>query len=70
MDSQRIYSTQIKAIGYDEEMHLLEISFYRNGVFHYWGVPAWVYREFLSRVGKGRYYEREIRGKYRCTKVR
>ena len=39
VDRMRIKSNDLKSVGYDESMQILEIEFHHGGVYQYFGVP-------------------------------
>lgn len=52
MNHQPVKSSRIASVGYDEKSSTLEIRFYQTYVLQYRGVPAHIYRNFLSVVSK------------------
>jgi hypothetical protein len=65
-----IESSALAAAGYSKRLHALEIEFRDGLIYRYLNVPAPVYQSFISAESKARYYNREIRGKYRCLRVK
>lgn len=63
-------STALASIGYSRRLHALEIEFRDGLVYRYLEVPPGIYRELLSASSKARFYNRKIRGKYRCLRVK
>ncbi|HFZ8993370.1 TPA: KTSC domain-containing protein [Citrobacter freundii] len=64
MNHHSVKSSRIASIAYDEKASILEIDFYQTGKVQYRGVPARIFRDFLSVVSKGRFYDGVIKGKY------
>ena len=65
-----VESSALAAIGYSNRLHALEIEF-RNGLtYRYLKVPRVVYRELLAADSKARFYNKMVRGKYRCLRVK
>ena len=67
---QRVTSRGIVAIGYSKRLQILEIEFTNGAIYRYLEVPASVHRELMSHDSKARYYDENIRGKYRSVHVR
>ena len=59
----RVSSSVIRAVGYDGST--LTIEFRSGRTYDHPGVPPSVYHDFMNASSKGRYYSRNIRGRYR-----
>ena len=70
MRRQPVDSTAIAKVGYSKRRHILEIEFANGAVYRYLDVPASVYRDLMSAESKARYYDFNIRKKYRSDRVR
>ena len=57
-----VHSEAIRAVGYDG--YTLVIVFHNSGRYDHPGVPEFVYHELMSASSMGRYYNRNIRGRY------
>lgn len=68
MDRISISSSNIVSVGYDSESETLEIEF-DNGVYQYSRVPKEVHSGLMSTSSAGRYFHRNIKGKYDSVKV-
>ena len=62
-------STALATAGYSKKLHILEIEFCNGAVYRYLDVPAAVYRGFLSADSKARYYDWNIKGRYRSLRL-
>jgi hypothetical protein len=76
MTRKTVNSSAIASIGYDMEKHQLEIKFRENssgsggGVYKYFGVPPYVYYEFIQSDSLGSYYNSVIKKEgYTSTRV-
>jgi len=65
-----VESSALVAIGYSRRLHALEIEFHDGLIYRYLEVPVLAYRELMEAESKARYYNRNLRGKYRCLRVR
>ena len=66
---QRVSSSNIVSVGYDEEQRVLEIVFVGGRVYHYLEVPPERVLSLLRAESKGRYLNSEIKPHFRFTAV-
>jgi hypothetical protein len=64
-----VQSTNLRAVGYDPESHTLEIHFRSGGIYRYRGVPQSAFDGLLAATSKGRYFDRQIKNRYRFVKL-
>lgn len=69
MNLTTVNSQAIHAIGYDQELLLLEVVFSSGGIYRYAHVPPQVYLKFLHSPSKGRFFQKNIRGKYAVYRI-
>jgi hypothetical protein len=62
-------STAIARVGYSKRRHILEIEFANGAVYRYFDVPSSIYRDLMSAESKARFYDFNIKGKYRSVHV-
>ena len=67
---QAVDSSALAAIGYSKRLEALEIEFRDGLIYRYTGVPLRMYRELISAESKARFYNKNIRGKYYCVRVK
>lgn len=67
---ESVESSALAAVGYSKGLHALEIEFRDGLIYRYLEVPAPIYRELISARSKARFYNKHVRGKYRCLRVR
>jgi len=65
-----VLSTALAAAGYNRRHRMLEIEFCNGAVYRYLEVPSVTYRKLLSAKSKARYYDSNIKGKYRSLRLR
>jgi ATP-dependent DNA helicase RecG len=63
-----VVSSNIAAVGYDKETHILEIEFHHGAIFQYVDVPEKVYEELMNSPSQGAYFMNEIRDKFEFQK--
>lgn len=69
METQRVSSSNIASIGYDEPTSTLEVRFLNGGIYHYFNVPLNVYRGLMAASSHGTYLNAHIKGTYKYRKV-
>ena len=69
MQMQSVVSSDIRAIGYDENSLTLRIEFKNGGVYEYFAVPASVHSDLMDASSHGKYFHRYIRDKYDFRKI-
>ena len=69
MGRTRVQSSSIAAVSYDDAAFTLEVEFVNGSVYRYFEVPAAVYLAFMGADSLGRYFNAQIRDRYRYDKV-
>ncbi len=65
-----VESSAIATLGYSKRMRALEIEFRNGAIYRYLDIPPSVYEELLNAHSKARFYDENIRRKYRSLHVR
>lgn len=65
-----IESSALATVGYSKKLRALEIEFRNGSVYRYLDVPLDVYEALLKAQSKARYYDENIRRKYRSQHVK
>jgi hypothetical protein len=66
----RIESTALATVGYSRRLCALEIEFHNGAIYRYLDVAPAVYEALLKARSKARFYDENIRRKYRSLHVR
>ncbi|MBP8745791.1 MAG: KTSC domain-containing protein [Syntrophorhabdus sp.] len=61
-------SSNIEAIGYDDDAQELHVRFLSGGYYVYLGVPRQIYDNLMMAPSKGSFLNREIKNVYQFTK--
>ena len=64
MKLDTVESDVIHAIGYDDEIGVLEIIFNNGQIYQYRNVPRDAYHELIRAESKGRYFQENIRDEF------
>lgn len=70
MINNMVLSREIEWIGYEHKRNMLQVEFIVGSIYQYENVPEMVYQEFLTAPSYGRFFESNIKNKYRVRKVR
>jgi hypothetical protein len=65
-----VESTALAAVGYSKKLRALEIEFRNGAIYRYLDVAPDVYDALISARSKARFYDANIRHKYRSLHVR
>ena len=65
-----VESTALAAVGYSKKLRALEIEFRNGAIYRYVDVAPDVYDALISARSKARFYDANIRHKYRSFHVR
>jgi hypothetical protein len=65
---QKVTSSDIASVGYDEATGTLEIEFHATGRYRYFSVPKAVYTDLLTTPSPGKYFLQNIKGKFAWEK--
>ena len=64
MEMIPVQSSDVAAVGYDQETHTLRIQFVTGATYDYSGVPCEDYSDLLAASSKGKYLNARIKGHY------
>ncbi len=70
MKMQRVDSSAVSRVGYEEPEHLLRLEYSNGGVYDYLEVPEEEVGRLLQSESIGRYVNRRIKPRYRHRLVR
>jgi hypothetical protein len=56
-----VESTNVASVGYDIESAVLEVEFAHGGIYHYFGVPLFVYQGLMNASSKGKYLNEVVK---------
>jgi len=65
-----VESSALAAVGYSKKLRALEIEFRNGAIYRYLDVDPEVYDALISARSKARFYDDNIRHKYRSLHVR
>ncbi|MDO3377708.1 KTSC domain-containing protein [Geoalkalibacter halelectricus] len=69
MEMIGVDSSNVEAVGYDEDSSTLQVEFKGGALYQYFDVPENVFIELRDADSVGKYLNAKIKGVYRYTKV-
>ena len=69
MQRQWVESSVRASVGYDRGRGVLEVEFKNGGVYQYFSVPGRIAEELAAAGSHGRFFSKQVRGRYRDRKV-
>ena len=70
MDRVEVVSSNIRSVGFEASSLTLEVEFNSGSIYQYLNVPESEYEGLMDAGSKGRYLNRNIKGRYEDIKVR
>jgi hypothetical protein len=67
---EAVQSTALASIGYSKRLRALEIEFRNGAIYRYLNVAPAMYHKLMLAPSKARFYDENIRRKYRSQHVR
>ncbi len=64
-----VQSSNISAVGYDENSMTLVVQFSNGGIYSYDAVPQILYNELLASPSKGSFFANNIKKSYTAKRV-
>jgi KTSC domain len=65
-----VQSTALASVGYSKQLRALEIEFRNGAIYRYLNVQPAVYHDLMIAPSKARFYDENIRRKYRSLHVK
>jgi hypothetical protein len=69
MQRQKVNSSNISSIGYDEEYSILEVEFNSGSIYQYMNVPKNLYAGIMSAASHGSYLNYYIKDRYTYREI-
>lgn len=69
MNRSPVSSSNIRSIGYNAQLSVLEVEFASGDVYQYFNVPEHLHHELMNASSKGQYLNEYIKFSYRYQKV-
>ena len=69
LEMQYVESSNIQAVGYDEDKEILVLDFNSGTTYQYENVPVGVYQGLMDAESIGKYFHKNIRSVYEYSKI-
>ena len=68
-EMKKVRSSNVAAIGFDEDSGALYVEFHSGARYRYLGVPLSVFQSLEAAPSKGKFFTNNIRDHYPATRV-
>ncbi len=69
MEMINVVSSNVAAVGYDEESQTLQVEFNNGSTYQYFDVPEDTYKGLLSAESVGKFLNQKVKGSYRYSRA-
>ncbi|CCH49338.1 KTSC domain-containing protein [Pseudodesulfovibrio piezophilus] len=69
MEMENVESSNLAAVGYDEDSSTMQVEFNNGSIYQYFDVPEHVFEELRDADSVGRYFNANVKGVYRYSRV-
>jgi len=69
MQRTLVVSSNVKEIGYDPNLSILEVMFDEGHIYHFFGVPEYLYRQLMESPSIGQFLHENIKYNYRYQRI-
>jgi len=65
-----VSSSNLRSVGYNEANQVLEIEFHGGRAYQYFDVPKRIHQGLMNAASHGKYFHRNIKGKYSYDQIK
>ncbi|NMW31211.1 KTSC domain-containing protein [Altererythrobacter sp. RZ02] len=69
MEMHNVDSSNVAAVGYEEDSQTLQVEFNNGGTYQYFDVPQAIFDGLLGASSVGQYLNQHVKGTYRYSRV-
>ncbi|MAM40728.1 MAG: KTSC domain-containing protein [Erythrobacter sp.] len=69
MEMHLVDSSNVSAIGYDEDSQTLQVEFNSGATYQYFDVPQQIFEGMLDAGSVGQYLNQHVKGVFRYSRV-
>ncbi len=69
MEMHQVNSSNVAAVGYEEDSQTLQVEFNSGGSYQYFDVPQPIFDGLLNAASVGGYLNDNVKGSYRYSRV-
>lgn len=59
-----VHSSNVSSVGYNRKSEILEVEFHNGSIYHYFGVPDYLFRGLMNASSHGKYLNAYIKPEY------
>ena len=69
MEMHGVDSSNVAAVGFEENSQTLQVAFNNGSTYQYFDVPIEIFEALRSAASVGQFLNQQIKGKYRFSRV-
>ncbi|MCO4091463.1 MAG: KTSC domain-containing protein [Sphingorhabdus sp.] len=69
MEMHNVDSSNVAAVGYEEDSQTLQVEFNNGSTYQYFDVPQAIFDDLLGASSVGQYLNQNVKGTYRYSRV-
>jgi hypothetical protein len=69
MEMHNVDSSNVAAVGYEEDSQTLQVEFNNGSTYQYFDVPQAIFDDLLGASSVGQYLNKIVKGTYRYSRV-
>jgi hypothetical protein len=69
MEMHNVDSSNVAAVGYEEDSQTLQVAFNNGSTYQYFDVPQAIFDGLLGASSVGQYLNQNVKGTYRYSRV-
>lgn len=69
MEMHNVDSSNVAAVGYEEDSQTLQVEFTNGSTYQYFDVPQAIFDGLLGASSVGQYLNQNVKGTYRYSRV-
>ena len=69
MEMYNVDSSNVAAVGYEEDSQTLQVAFNNGSTYQYFDVPQAIFEGLLGASSVGQYLNQNVKGAYRYSRV-
>ncbi|WP_321336479.1 KTSC domain-containing protein [uncultured Cohaesibacter sp.] len=69
MEMKPVDSSNVRAVGYDDESNTLQVEFNNGSLYQYFDVPRYIFDGLIEADSPGGFLHQNVKGVYRYSRV-
>jgi hypothetical protein len=69
MEMTNVDSSNVAAVGFDEDSQTLQVEFKNGATYQYFDVPQAIFEGLLGAASVGQFLNQQVKGAYRYSRI-